>query len=77
MMTAEKLEQKVECIKSRIAKLEKNREHEMELLRETVESDYVDMDFVIAHANRIKELDASIDCWTDKLYMVEDIIEAE
>ena len=77
MMTAEKLEQKVKYIKRRIGWLKEDYEREMRGLKLEVESDYVDMDMVIAAANRVKKIELDIDYWTDKLHMVEDILEAE
>lgn len=77
MMTAEKLEQKVKYINSRINWLYEDYEREMKRLKREVESDHVDMDLVIATANRIKKTELDIDYWTDKLHMVEDILEAE
>lgn len=77
MMTAEKLEQKVSHIKTRISWLKDDHEREMKKLKGEVESDFVDMDLVIATANRIKKIEMDIDCWTDKLHMVKKILEEE
>ena len=77
MMSAAEIEKGMEALNRTIEWAKKDRELELDMLRREfkLDSEYLNMDTVIAYANRIKSIDIEIEKAQAKLRLCKEILD--